>query len=403
MTDNRGAPPPAQRPWEALPEEALAALAPQLPALADELIEAIRAEVPSFSRPLEGEFGEIVRRGVEQALLQFEQMARNPGVGREAGRSVYVELGRGEVREGRSLDALLAAYRVGAKVAWRRLAEAGAAAGLSTEALILLAESIFAYIDELSAESAEGYAREQAERAGEADRLRAVLIQSLLQEPAVPPEGLRAAAARVRWELPHRLAVVTWAAAQGGRRLAAALPAGSITMLDASRIVAVVPDPDGPGRRAQVQAALAGVAAGIGPAVDRTGAARSHRRAVSALALAQSRAAEPRGAPGPLRADEHRIDLLLHGDPDLLAELAGDVLAPLDGESAVSRARLADTLLAWLRHDRNATAAAQALHVHAQTVRYRLARLRELFGAGLDDPDLRFTLEVVLRGRLQER
>ncbi|HOU92598.1 MAG TPA: hypothetical protein PLU22_16205, partial [Polyangiaceae bacterium] len=64
MTDNPGAVPSGQRPWEALPDEALAALAPQLPALADELIEAIRAEVPSFSRPLEGEFGQIVRGGV---------------------------------------------------------------------------------------------------------------------------------------------------------------------------------------------------------------------------------------------------------------------------------------------------------------------------------------------------
>ena len=83
---------------------------------------------------------------------------------------------------GRSLDALLAAYRLGARVAWRRLAAAGEAAGLSPSTLYLLAEAIFAYIDELSGESIEGYAREQAAAAGELPasaqrRLAGLLVQ----------------------------------------------------------------------------------------------------------------------------------------------------------------------------------------------------------------------------------
>ncbi|MGZ4288348.1 MAG: helix-turn-helix domain-containing protein, partial [Solirubrobacteraceae bacterium] len=40
---------------------------------------------------------------------------------------------------------------------------------------------------------------------------------------------------------------------------------------------------------------------------------------------------------------------------------------------------------------------AKRLGVHPQTVRYRLARLRELFGEALDDPDERFWLELALR------
>jgi hypothetical protein len=39
------------------------------------------------------------------------------------------------------------------------------------------------------------------------------------------------------------------------------------------------------------------------------------------------------------------------------------------------------------------------LHVHPQTVRYRLRQLEELFGDQLLDPDLRFDLEIVLRAR----
>jgi DNA-binding PucR family transcriptional regulator len=35
--------------------------------------------------------------------------------------------------------------------------------------------------------------------------------------------------------------------------------------------------------------------------------------------------------------------------------------------------------------------------VHPQTVGYRLAQLRELYGDALDDPQMRFELELVLR------
>jgi len=40
---------------------------------------------------------------------------------------------------------------------------------------------------------------------------------------------------------------------------------------------------------------------------------------------------------------------------------------------------------------------AAALGVHPQTVRYRVARLRELFGTALDDPQSRFELQLALR------
>ena len=42
---------------------------------------------------------------------------------------------------------------------------------------------------------------------------------------------------------------------------------------------------------------------------------------------------------------------------------------------------------------------AAALHVHPQTVRYRVAQLRELFGEALDDPGSRYELLLVLRAR----
>ena len=56
------------------------------------------------------------------------------------------------------------------------------------------------------------------------------------------------------------------------------------------------------------------------------------------------------------------------------------------------------TLRAWLDHQGEASRAAAELHVHPQTVRYRLARLRELLGGALDTPAGRFELALALRG-----
>ena len=94
-----------------------------------------------------------------------------------------MRLGAGEYRAGRSLDALLAAYRVGARLAWRRFVEAGTRAGFEPDALYDIGEAIFAYIDEISAESAGGFAEAQSEAAGESQRRRRGLLRLLVQEP----------------------------------------------------------------------------------------------------------------------------------------------------------------------------------------------------------------------------
>ena len=83
----------------------------------------------------------------------------------------------------------------------------------------------------------------------------------------------------------------------------------------------------------------------------------------------------------------------------LAERLAARRLAPLDGLSPKARRRMEATALAYVREQGNAAAMARALGVHAQTARYRLARLRELIGEDLDDPDARFELELALRAR----
>jgi hypothetical protein len=355
-----------------------------LPTLADEIIDAIRREVPAYARPLEGAFGATVRRGVEEALARFDE--RSP---RATGRAVYVALGRGEARDGRSLEALLAAYRVGARVAWRRMSAAGLAAGMSPERLVALAEAIFTYIDQLSADSAEGHAMERARRAGEAERRRSALVELLVRDPPPDDADVAARAAAAEWTPARSVAALVWDEA-AGRRPLARLPHGAITGTVDGHLVALVPAPV---RRGDVERALGRVPGALGPAVALLQAGRSHRRALAGLGLA---------AEGLVVTDDHRAALLVRTDPALVAEIAADRLAPLDDETPASRQRLESTLLAWLRHDGNVPAAARELHVHAQTVRYRLGILRELLGNALDDPDARFELEAALRARLYD-
>src|SRR4051812_29517779 len=193
------------------------ALRASLPDLADDIIAGIAAEVPDYSHAMEGRFARGVRFGVEVALSRFVDALAGEPV--EAGpRDTYVQLGAGEFRAGRSLEALLAAYRVGARVAWRGFVESGKRAGFQPEQLYDLGEAIFAYIDEISAESAAGFAEAQSEAAGESQRRRRELLRLLVQEPPATEETVRMAAQSAGWTLPRRVAAIVVAQAETPER-----------------------------------------------------------------------------------------------------------------------------------------------------------------------------------------
>ena len=178
-------------------------------------------------------------------------------------------------------------------------------------------------------------------------------------------------------------------------RVASRLGGGAIAVAEGALTIGWVPDPEAPGRRAQLEAALDFGPAALGPAVAIERAPLSLARARAAHALA----ADGRLDGGPLVvAEEHLPALLLHGgDGSLAADLAAKTLAPLAELRPGARARLRETLRAWLDHPGQVTRVAGALHVHPQTVRYRVAQLRELFGERLDDPEARFELALALR------
>jgi hypothetical protein len=382
-------------PWSGLSDGVAGLIEPELDAIAAETLEAIAREVPEYARPLEGSFGRGIRTGVEEALRQFIALIRDPEGGRGVGREVYVALGRGELRQGRTLDSLQAAYRVGARVAWRRISAAGRRAELDPEELSLLAEAIFAYIDELSADAVEGYTEAQAEVEDVRRRRRRELVALLLRDPPPPADDLRAVAKAAGWPLPRRVAALACAEADVPG-LARRLPPESLaTSLDGTGCL-LIADPDGPGRGEELERATRGRTAALGPAgpLSELGASWS----LAGLAL---RAAEAGALPSTrlLRVEDRIGDLLLLSGGPAVARMMSRRLAPLDSLTQKAASRLGETALAYVRHGGNSVAMAGELHVHPQTVRYRIARLRELLGDQLEDPDARFELEAALRLR----
>src|SRR3954466_13294932 len=160
------------RPWATLDPEVAAPLRPRVPTLVREVIDAVQAAVPEYCA-----LDPVVTRGVHVALDGFLDLVEGGDETRLPGREVYERFGQAEARNGRSLDALLTAYRAGARGAGRGFAQAGHEGGVEPEALYTLAEAIFAYIDEISTASAEGHASEQSRAAREQAERRRALVQ----------------------------------------------------------------------------------------------------------------------------------------------------------------------------------------------------------------------------------
>jgi hypothetical protein len=412
-------------PWRGLPVEVADLIEGEIEPITAEILASIAHEVPEYARPLEGRFGRGIRRGVEEALAQFVALIRDPDAGRDSGREVYLALGRGEQRVGRTLDSLQAAYRIGARVAWRRFADACRRAGVGAEPLALLAEAVFAYIDELAADSVEGYAQAQAEVEDLRRRRRRELVALLLADQPADAGDLAAAARAASWDVPAGLAALACpedVLARVARRLP---PEALATVVDGEGCV-LLPDPEGPGRAEALATAAEEGRVALGPTVVPAAAAESWtlalalRRADSAGALAgagvgadqaigrkgaaaasdgrrRATPGAPRDQSAPLRVDDNLAALLLFESRELAGRIAARRLAPFADLTPKARGRMRETALAHLRHDGNAVAMAAEMHVHPQTARYRIARLRELLGEQLEDPDARFELQLALR------
>ncbi len=381
-----------------LEPEAYERVVAAVPAVSDDIVAAIMAEVPAYHGAFSESLGRRIKQIVEAGLFGFLGLTRgsshtDPFIPLAPSTAAAYDVGKSEARSGRSMDALLAAYRVGARVAWRGLSREAVVAGVSSSVLSAFAELVFAYIDALSAASIAGHSEELATLGRAKERHRERLTRHLLS--GEDPVTLTAAAQRAEWPPPRILTAVLLPEDQApavlatldGRTLVATgeLPGVAV----AGMSVLLVPDLRGTDR-ARLVSLLDGRGGVLGPARPWLQAGRSYERAVRGLRLPRpsSRAA--------VDTEERLLDLVLLSDPEALADLRSRVLEPLDAVRPKARGRLVETLRSWLLHHGRRELIAEHLFVHPQTVRYRMTQLRAVYGDRLDDPEAVLALTVAL-------
>jgi DNA-binding PucR family transcriptional regulator len=344
--------------------------------------------------------GQRIEGAVQMALGAFLQLAArpqdaDPGLTLSRALEGAYELGRGEARQGRSIDALLSAFRVGARVAWRELSETAVDRGVPPLMIARFAELVFEFIDELSAASVSGHSEELASSDRERRRHLDRLGQDLLN--GVPAEMLRVSAERAEWSPPDTLTAVLLPSAQtqglvsrfGQSTLQLS---GDLPGIDSSESVValLIPDMHGP-NRSRLLRELRDRRAVVGPSRAWTQAQSSYHRVLQARELHLGG-----DGIGPVDTETHLVALVLGADREAADDLRRQVLAPLDQLRPNTAEKLAETLRSWLLHQGQRDAVAADLFIHAQTVRYRMTQLRELFGERLNDPQTVLELIVAL-------
>ncbi|WP_052389944.1 PucR family transcriptional regulator [Streptomyces sp. NRRL B-24484] len=146
----------------------------------------------------------------------------------------------------------------------------------------------------------------------------------------------------------------------------------------------------------RLQARLSGrrtLRAGVGPAVPADGADALRGALVQAVYALES---APAGTVASSAETDSLAALLLGTPPEVRAAFHHRLLAPPAAHDRANAVSLLGTLDAFLAHDCSWTRTAEALHLHVNTVHYRLRRIEELTGRSLarlqDRLDLRAAL-----------
>ncbi len=375
------------------PSQLAAIMRPELPDLAHDIIAEIRRKIPEYARPMDGPYGHALRVGVQRALTSFFDSVADPSAPHEQRDHTCRTLGQFEAHEGRSLDSLQAAYRIGVHVGWRRVMEVGRRCAAPSSVMSWLADAMLAYMDELASLSLEGYLEAKARSAQSRQEWRRRLLRLILERPPAPARAIAELAELIGWPVPEDVTLIAF---EPGCDAAMDLPEEALADLGEPQPHLLLPGRVDRSRRAALERSLSGRRGAAGLSVPLADAADSLRWARRALALSRD------GIIGddPLTfCEDYLVELWLLADDALIDQLGERWLGALGPLSPLQRQRLTETFGAWLETRGTAPAMAERLQVHPQTVRYRMRKLQGIFGSQLADPNARFAIEVVLRAR----
>jgi purine catabolism regulator len=192
------------------------------------------------------------------------------------------------------------------------------------------------------------------------------------------------------------------------RRCLARSAPGSLLASHDGTVCALVPDDGDPGGRSRVIAetlradCAAAVRDEVIVGVGRSrsgpqGVRQSHREAEHALRIS-ARLQAPRAVAAFADLGLHRLLVAMTQHTEL-EDFFRQSVGPLVAYDERTGAGLMDTLDAFFHCHGSPTDTAQRLHLHRNTVLYRLRRIEEIGGLRLDDPATRLNLHLCLRIR----
>jgi PucR-like helix-turn-helix protein len=359
--------------------------------IARRMVSAFRSEISGYTRMpesvLTGQIFDVSQRNVELFFRSITEM-RGPT---EEELVPFRDSARSRAEEGLPLEDLLHAYRLGGRLGWEALMEA--ARPDEYPALLVGAELLMRYIDSVSAAVAQTYLDEHQHLVSEEERRQRALVEALVHPERETPT-LHDLAERVGFPLAPRYRpfakTLPGAPTHAHSQLASALRArGVLALTEGDRVTGLAAeDVD-----ESVFSRPHGLFALGGPAP----------RAELAAALDDMRLlldlARREGLEGPVEADAFVLELLLARAPDLSSRLTKRVLGPLEDYAERRGSGLLETLEAFIACALDRRRTAQQLHVHPNTLDYRLRRIAELTGLEPGRPRDLVLLELALARR----
>jgi hypothetical protein len=350
-----------QRPGEVL-DEVLRALAGD-PCLVDEVVEAARAASPEVARLPEAENRRHIAMVVAAAIAVAEH-----GGPEELGDEVFgaaEALGADRAAQGIPVEALLRGVHAGRVRAVDIAVDRARAAGVAPEAMLDALVRFTRYAGALERHVISGHRRAELELSRTARDAHTHVLRHLLQGTGELPDD-EISRAGLRPDGHYHCVLSDVSDPVRARSLEQRLAGfGGVYGLVEGRLAGLSP-------RAPEELTDALVV--VAPAATLTEVRARYRLCLTALAAVRDR-----------RGVHHLVDLAgetaLAAQPVLAELLAQRYLAPLDPADPFHR-QLVSTGLAYLDHGQRVDQTAEALHVHPNTVRYRLGKLGELTGAG---------------------
>ncbi|SEG89705.1 DNA-binding transcriptional regulator, PucR family [Thermomonospora echinospora] len=377
--------------------------------LATEIVDEVAAQVPEYSWQTDPERRAALVETIRRTVAEFADLMGGPATGWPRHMlDLFGEAGAQEARAGRGLDRLQSALRAGARAVLRWLAVQSERLRLPRSMYRAFAEAVFTSLDEFADAAAEGHRRELAKQGDDRVRHRVRLLSLLVTEPSVAPEVIADTAAQADWTVPRTTAALVFAPLRAEvsgphaeEPVLPSLPAEVLADVRGARPWGVVPDPDRPGGLPYLAELPSPWMMVIGPTVTVDKAAASLYWAKQTLGLVERGIIAWRPGDGPVvHWADHLPTLVLFQREELPRMMAERLLAPLLKLRPREAERLGATLLACLQHGFNVKGAAKTLHVHPQTVRYRINQLQDLFGEDLHATDRRLEMEMALHAWL---